>query len=82
MSLWWLQPGWGDATCADCGKNIKADGGDPDWGFCYDCFSRRIDDKRRAEREERAYWDSLQRPTLEEEIGDRAEAACIVGDAT
>lgn len=37
MSLWWLQPGWGAATCA-CGVNIRRAGGDPDMGICPDCF--------------------------------------------
>ncbi len=36
MSFWWLQPGWKDATCS-CGANIWQNGGDPDWGECFDC---------------------------------------------
>lgn len=43
---WWLQPGWGDACCADCGVNIQSTGGDPDWGRCYECFSRQTARKR------------------------------------
>lgn len=38
MSLWWLQPGWADACCARCGTRIAPDG-DPDWGYCYACFT-------------------------------------------
>lgn len=41
MNFWWLQPGWDKARCASCGVNIKQSGGDPDWGYCYDCFQRR-----------------------------------------
>ncbi len=40
MSLYWLEPGWKDATCPHCGVNIWASGGDPDWGECYECKSR------------------------------------------
>ena len=32
-----MQPGWKNATCA-CGTNIWDDGGDPDWGACYECM--------------------------------------------
>lgn len=38
MSLWWLEPGWKDALCANCGVNIWKSGGDPDHGVCFDCF--------------------------------------------
>lgn len=38
MNLWWLQPGWTDAECYRCGRNIWDSGGDPDWGQCFDCF--------------------------------------------
>ena len=41
MSLYWLEPGWKDATCPHCGVNIWASGGDPDWGECYECKSAR-----------------------------------------
>lgn len=34
MSLWWLEPGWKDATCGVCGCNIWKAGGDPDHGLC------------------------------------------------
>ena len=37
-NLWWLQPGWTSALCAECGRNIWESGGDPDHGVCYDCF--------------------------------------------
>lgn len=42
MALWWLEPGWADATCMCCGVNIKASGGDPDWGYCYGCFTAQM----------------------------------------
>ena len=38
--LYWLHSGWKSATCPYCGVNIWDSGGDPDWGACYDCFSR------------------------------------------
>ena len=41
MTLWWLQSGWTDATCADCGRRIWPDG-DPDWGRCVDCFEQDV----------------------------------------
>jgi len=39
--MWWLEPGWTQACCAQCGAKIWP-AGDPDWGFCYDCFSARL----------------------------------------
>lgn len=42
--LWWLQPGWTSTRCASCGAMIWP-GGDPDWGYCFECFSRRIEDQ-------------------------------------
>jgi hypothetical protein len=41
MSLWWLQPGWKDATCCGCGRNIWDAGGDPDHVLCPDCWDER-----------------------------------------
>lgn len=38
MTLWWLQPGWRQTSCARCGAKIWPEG-DPDWGYCYSCFS-------------------------------------------
>ena len=38
MALWWMEPGWTQTTCAGCGKTIWPEG-DPDWGYCYECFS-------------------------------------------
>lgn len=38
-SLWWFEPDWKSACCANCGRNIWDTGGDPDWGLCYECFS-------------------------------------------
>lgn len=42
MSLWWLQPGWDEATCAQCGARIWPEG-DPDWGLCFGCFSAQLE---------------------------------------
>lgn len=48
-SFWWLQRGWCETECKDCGANIKASGGDPDWGRCSGCFDRHVAGKE-AER--------------------------------
>jgi len=53
MALWWLEPGWGDALCGKCGTNIKSSGGDPDWGFCYDCFNDIQEEKKQLLEHER-----------------------------
>lgn len=45
MSLWWLQPGWADATCASCGATIAPEG-DPDWGYCWPCMQHRTEQHR------------------------------------
>lgn len=50
MSLWWLQPGWSDTRCAACGERIAPEG-DPDWGYCYECFSARVARAREPEPE-------------------------------
>lgn len=49
MSLWWLQPGWKSALCANCGVNIWNSGGDPDHGVCHDCFFARQPEPERPE---------------------------------
>ena len=38
MSLWWLQPGWTETCCAQCGQRIWPEG-DPDHGVCFSCFN-------------------------------------------
>ena len=38
MSLYWLSPSWKKARCLRCGTNIWDSGGDPDWGYCYECY--------------------------------------------
>ena len=47
--MWWLQPGWKAARCADCGANIWDSGGDPDHGVCHDCWHVRYEDGRREQ---------------------------------
>jgi hypothetical protein len=42
MTLWWLQPGWDQACCSNCGKRIWPEG-DPDWGACYECFTAQLE---------------------------------------
>jgi hypothetical protein len=37
-NFWWLQPGWTETCCANCGQRIWPEG-DPDWGVCYRCFT-------------------------------------------
>lgn len=44
MSLWWLQPGWKDTRCAQCGARIWPEG-DPDWGLCAGCFEADLQSK-------------------------------------
>lgn len=36
-NFWWMQPGWTDALCGQCGQKIWPEG-DPDHGVCYQCF--------------------------------------------
>jgi hypothetical protein len=45
-TLWWLQPGWKEARCISCGAKIWPEG-DPDWGYCVECFDARLDEERR-----------------------------------
>lgn len=62
MTLWWMQPGWTDALCGQCGQKIWPEG-DPDHGVCYSCFmanelaheqqqQQESDERRRLENEE------------------------------
>lgn len=48
MSFYWLEPGWKSARCA-CGANIWDTGGDPDWGACFNCFSRQTNQEKAYE---------------------------------
>lgn len=41
MTLWWLQPGWDQATCGNCGTRIAPEG-DPDWGLCFPCMEQSL----------------------------------------
>jgi len=41
MSLWWLEPGWDQQCCAQCGARIWPEG-DPDWGLCLQCFDEQL----------------------------------------
>lgn len=49
--MWWLQPGWTEATCPDCGKKIWPEG-DPDWGRCVECFQARLDEEKALREQE------------------------------
>lgn len=55
MSFWWFEPSWKETLCASCGAKIWPEG-DPDWGYCYECFNRRLQERDeasdRAQREE------------------------------
>ena len=42
MSFWWLEPGWKQACCNQCGVNIWDSGGDPDHGLCFSCMNTTI----------------------------------------
>lgn len=69
MTLYWLEPGWKDACCARCGRNIAQDGGDPDWGFCFACMQERKQEKimeQEAERDRAKYYAKLEREYYEE----------------
>ena len=44
-NLWWFDPEWKQATCAKCGTNIWNSGGDPDWGYCFDCFTENLNNR-------------------------------------
>lgn len=66
MSLWWLQPGWTEASCAHCGSRIWPEG-DPDWGLCWPCMeaSTEVAERQRqfeaddeAERRKVAGWEA------------------------
>ena len=59
--LWWLQPGWTETCCADCGAKIWPEG-DPDHGVCFSCFGRRYDEQRR----EQEYYEQLERERYEQ----------------
>lgn len=48
-NLWWLEPGWTDARCMNCGANIHATGGDPDWGYCYGCFTAQMQERQSSQ---------------------------------
>lgn len=50
MSLWWLEPGWKETRCSQCGAMIWPEG-DPDWGKCYTCFSAELEANRQAKEE-------------------------------
>jgi hypothetical protein len=41
VTLWWLQPGWTETRCANCGAKIWPQG-DPDWGLCEPCFTAQL----------------------------------------
>lgn len=43
--LWWLKPGWTNTLCANCGRKIWPEG-DPDWGYCYECFTQNLKQKK------------------------------------
>lgn len=60
MSLWWLQPGWANASCGMCGAHIQRSGGDPDWGLCWPCMQaqteRNQSERRMYAEQEAAYY--------------------------
>lgn len=40
MGLWWVQEGWTETRCSQCGVKIWPEG-DPDWGLCFNCWNNR-----------------------------------------
>ena len=63
MGLWWLQPGWVNATCGSCGATIAPEG-DPDWGLCWPCMSHRTEMAQR-DREEQEHYEFGEPPDEE-----------------
>jgi len=58
--MWWLQPGWTEAICPDCGKKIWPEG-DPDWGRCAECFQIRLNEEKRLRDLERLAEEEMNR---------------------
>lgn len=61
--LWWLQPGWSDARCGNCGGHIQRSGGDPDWGLCWPCMQNRVnrsEQDRYDAKAEQEYYEQMQ----------------------
>lgn len=51
MSFWWLEPGWTETCCANCGAKIWPEG-DPDQGVCFSCFQQAWHEQDQQERVE------------------------------
>jgi len=49
MTMWWFDPSWRNARCTNCGVRIVDTGGDPDWGYCYDCYSHMVSQQQEYE---------------------------------
>lgn len=60
MSLWWLEPGWTEALCGECGSKIWPEG-DPDHGVCYQCFMRQQQETEAYAEMKREYYLQLAR---------------------
>ena len=63
MTLWWLQPGWTEATCGNCGAKIHPEG-DPDWGLCWPCMQYQTEmqeQEREAEERYRQEMEEMER---------------------
>ena len=56
MTFWWLEPGWKETRCKNCGQKIWPEG-DPDWGLCYICLEEK---NRREAFEQEAHWKELE----------------------
>jgi len=65
--LWWMNKSWGKACCASCGVNIQSTGGDPDWGYCYNCFNRQIDQREAERQAEHQHYEEMERQHWERE---------------
>jgi len=62
-NFYWLRPEWTETPCYNCGQNIHASGGDPDWGLCWPCMEHQTN-LAQADREyedARAMLDQIER---------------------
>ena len=71
--FYWLRPEWRQQLCAQCGTNIWNSGGDPDWGFCYECFSEKNRIAEEAENQRKMHEQEYYEHLHEEHKNGKAE---------
>ena len=64
-----MEPGWKECLCASCGQRIWPDG-DPDWGFCFECFTDNVERKKAEDAERDAYYAAMASASREGEKRD------------